>query len=301
MSTVKILSWNLEKKSSRELKTALSEVVDDHDVDVLVLQESGNDVINELTSDFTEVKTNNRRSEEKCTLRILYRKNHFELPFKPYKGELNKLFFVHLKHTATNTGFNLAGVHLHSKTGNAENKDTVRMHKNKAIATEIRRLERNEDFADSDNTVLAGDFNLNPYDNDLLDFEIFPAVQHRKLISHLTSEASIFPDKFKNLDYWYNPMWNFMGDNLKYDKACFTSEYGSYFLLNDNWTRMWHMIDGFVLRPSIMNCIEFAQSGILCGTSSRSFIKPNIVKKKYNIIDELLSDHLPVLLSLQLK
>ncbi len=292
---VNILTWNLQKKSSEVLKHTLKHVAHENEINVIVLQEAGIDVIAELKPDFKEVIY--EKVAEKCTLRILIKKDIFDVS-QPYKGEQNKLFFVHLKQKGSKEGFNIAGVHLHSKSGSAENKDIVRTHKNTVITDKIKNLESDTKFTSTKRTVLVGDFNANPYDNDLLDFAMIPAIQDRELITILTSESSIFPDTVKNVDYWYNPMWNFFGDHNAYSEKDSKRKAGSYFLFSESWTKMWHLFDGFILRPSIMHCIDYAKSGILECTKSRNFIKPNKLKNRYGLIDELLSDHLPVKISL---
>ena len=300
LNSVNILTWNVQKKSSKELKTALKDAVQENDINIIVLQEAGNGVISDLLPEFIEVKVNDQKNEEKCTLRILIKQGIFEVQLNPYKGVSNKLFFVHLKQKGSTIGFNMAGVHLHSKVGSGENKDIRRMHKNTKITTEIKRLEKDVKFAATNRTILAGDFNANPYDNDLLDFDMIPAIQHKELLKMLTASDSIFPENIKVVDYWYNPMWNFMGDNNTYKNNNLSNNNGSYFLFSDSWARMWHLFDGFILRPSIMDCIDFSKSGILQGTNAHYFIKPNKNKNKYCLIDELLSDHLPVVISLHL-
>ena len=293
--TINILTWNVQKKYTAQLETALYEVT--KTIDVIVLQEAGPILTKVLESSFDEIIDN--KENEKNTLRIFIKKNTFDYNIeKIYKGEQSKLLFVPLIKKTNHFSVNIAGVHLHSKVGNGEDRERVRTRKNKIIIDKVKELEKN---LENYKTILVGDFNQNPYDGDLVDFETIPSMQYTELINVLSDPNSIFPDSIRKVDFWYNPMWNFIGDKNQVNNE--NRKTGSYFLYSDSTTKMWHLIDGFILRPATMKHIDinYAESGIVDATNSVHFLKPNKIKNKYSLIDEQLSDHLPVKISLSLK
>lgn len=287
-----ILSWNIHTYKGRRtniLKWAITEIVNENKIDIVVLQEAfGSSIFNAVNAgeaQFDEILYPGNSIKE--GVRIFIRKNTFDTPNFIHKNNRNKLMFVKLKKIKGSEEFNIAAVHLHSKVGNTERQQ---LWKNRPIFEEIKRLER---LSLTNRTILVGDFNHNPYDNNLCDPDLIDCKGSKSLISVLTSNPI---SKKRNSNFWYNPMWNLLGDydyNSGHERIT-----GTFFRYTEDETPIWNLLDGFILRPSIMNRVDYTQSAILKTTNSIPFLKPFTVKKDESIIYEYLSDHLPIKFSI---
>jgi hypothetical protein len=118
----------------------------------------------------------------------------------------------------------LAGIHLPSKFGGASDTDQF------SIAKEVaEELSRFEDRRRHRNTIVVGDFNMQPYDQGMTSVGALHGVMTKKLAR--------LPDRIhreRPRPCFYNPMWGFFGD-ISPGPA------GSYFwdssqLHNTHWT-----------------------------------------------------------------
>ena len=289
---VKILSWNIHTSSKKIpplLSSVLTEIVNDkeHDIDIVVLQEAFGSFVdkalNSAGSNFYEIITPGNLIEN--GVRIFLKQNKFEQPYLPQKHERNKLFIVRLKLRGGSEQFNIAAVHLHSKVGNSERQQ---LWKNLPIINKIKECEGKK-FYGNDRTIIVGDFNHNPYENNLCDPFLLNSKNSRMLISTLTSNPVT---KKTDRDFWYNPMWNLLGDHDFINGNQRVT--GTYFSYGVDEKPIWNLFDGIILRPSIMDRVDFNQSSILTSTKTTNFLKPFIIKNNESIINDQISDHLPV-------
>lgn len=285
---IKILSWNIHTNKNKRtplLQRALAEVVNENDIDIVVLQEAFgafvNTALNSQIAQYDEIVQLGNVIEN--GVRIFLKKNTFQHSLLQ-RYFRNKLVLVHLKKIGGIEEFNIAAVHLHSKVGNSERQQ---LWKNLPIINKIKEFENK--VSNNSNTILVGDFNHNPYENNLCDPYILNSKDSKKVITTLTNNPIT---KSKDNNFWYNPMWNFLGD---YD---FTSGRervtGTYFRYSIDESPIWNLLDGFILRPSIMDRVDYNQSSILTSTKSTQFLKPFTIKKDVSLINDQLSDHLPI-------
>lgn len=285
---IKILSWNIhttKKGMTPLLQRVLAEVVNENKIDIVVLQEAFgkmvNSSLNSQLEQYDEIVTPGNVIEN--GVRIFLKRNAFQHSLvERHSG--NKLVLVHLKKTGGFEEFNIAAVHLHSKVGNSERQQ---LWKNLPIVNKIRDFE--DKTANNNNTILVGDFNHNPYENNLLDPYILNCKDSKNLITILTN---IHTSKSKQNNFWYNPMWNLLGD---YDFTNGNERVtGTYFRYTMDETPIWNLFDGFILRSSIMDRVDYTQSSILTSTKATQFLKSFTIGKGDSLINEQLSDHLPI-------
>lgn len=278
---IRILSWNICNKKTTLIQSTLKEVVNENDIDIVILQEAFGIFINTiLDNDFDELIYS--KNGTKQWVRVFLKKNTFVHTYFD-KTTNNKLLFVRLKKTNGVDEFNLAAVHLHSKVRNTERQQ---LWKNLPLINKIGEFENAA--STDDKTIIVGDFNYNPFEKDLSDPMVLNCKDNKELITML-SNSSIPNSNRKN---WYNPMWNFLGD-FDYNSGA-ERVTGTYFRYTENETPMWNLLDGFILRPSIMNKIDYKESSILIKTKSTNFLKPFIIRKDESLIKDDLSDHLPI-------
>jgi len=273
------------------LQRVLAEVVNENNIDIVVLQEAFGNVVNTTlnsqVAQYEEIVAPSNIIEN--GVRIFLKKSTFQHSLLQ-RHFRNKLVLVHLKKIVGLEEFNIAAVHLHSKVGNSERQQ---LWKNLPIVNKIKDFEKK--VSNNNRTILVGDFNHNPYENNLLDPYILNCTDSKKVITTLTSNPI---SKSRDTDFWYNPMWNLLGD---YDFTNGNERVtGTYFRYTEDETPIWNLFDGFILRSSIMDRVDYNQSSILTKTNTTPFLKPFTIGKGDSLINEQISDHLPIKFTLKI-
>ena len=132
-------------------------------------------------------------------------------------------------------------------------------------------------------SFLVGDFNSDPFSEELINSEGLHAVMSRRVAAR-TSRRVNDEERF----YLYNPMWTILGDN--------PDPPGSYYHRRSIPScRFWHLFDQVLLRPELQNAFDFSKLQIVTHVGDRSLLtkagQPNF--KRY-------SDHLPIVFSFDL-
>ncbi|MDP5199930.1 endonuclease/exonuclease/phosphatase family protein [Flavobacterium sp. DG2-3] len=285
---ITLLTWNINNKKTILLEQALKAVSNENKIDIIILQEAYGQFVNTVLSyQYNEIVYPGNGIGS--GVRIFLKKNTFK-NFSILRTDNKKLVFIHLQKIKSMEEFNIAAVHLHSKVNNSERQQ---LWKNLPLIQKIKEFEKTS--TNNNNTILAGDFNHNPHESDLCEPNMINGVENKELIKTLLN----YPISKKKYDFWYNPMWNLLGD---YDylnrKAKVT---GTYFRYTEDETPIWNLFDGFIIRPSLVDKVNYRQTKIITKTKMINFLKPFTIKKDESLIKEDLSDHLPVKFSLNIK
>ena len=131
-------------------------------------------------------------------------------------------------------------------------------------------------------TVLMGDLNMNPFEPGMIGARGgLHAVMNRRIA--MRDNRVVQKKKYK---FFYNPMWNHLGD---------TGAGGTFFFENaEPVCYFWNMFDQVLLRPDLLHRFSPKQVRIL--TEVR---KVPLVDSEGRPDKEMASDHLPVLLELK--
>lgn len=293
MTIVRFLTWNMHKMNTPEIEGVLTELVQENNIDVVILQEASGAFINTaLRADHDELPY--PKGEPGKGVRIFLRRGMFDHDFVDYTP-MRKLVFVQLRLRTGVTFFNLAAVHLHSKRNNTERQQQW---KNMALMAKLGEYEKRT--KNPTHTILAGDLNANPYESNLLDPYLLRGQSDRLLIKQLDSYPVKAALSKQVLGFWYNPMWNLLGDvDARTGNPRPT---GTYFRHTEAETVQWSLLDGFLVRPALMNQIVHAEVAIISRTQSTELLRPDIDWPNKTLFTDLkkLSDHLPVKFSLTL-
>jgi exonuclease III len=286
-NTINILSWNYQGKTNKYKLGALRQLATENKADIIVLQEASgikiSSILNTTHSEISYLKPNGSAG-----VRVFLKHNMFS--HTPAKlGYFNKYALVKLKFLNSTETFNLIAVHLYSKVGRSERKQ---MWENLPFIEEINNWEKS---SGTDKSIMIGDFNHNPFDSNMLDPNVINSRDSRQIINHQKKFSSIGTKE----SFWYNPMWNFLGDHDRYSNSDRIP--GTYFFNKEDENPIWNLLDGFMVRPSLMNNIDFSSSRIITGTSSHKFIKSTLMKRDESFIHEYYSDHLPIILTINIK
>lgn len=270
---ITIIFWNIGK--NRAALSHLECLAINHDVDLFILAEVSRRMdMKALTvhlsrsgkGDFREV--DNIRGKTVAISRLDSRK--FEHKFTGINGYLSAWSLSSAKFSSE--GVLVAGVHLRSKFGGltpADQGDYA-----KPIVDELRSL---EDQVRHRNTILVGDFNMNPYDHGMTSW----AVMHGLMTTALATKGELKANPIHNRRF-YNPMWGLFGDRSP-------GAAGSFYWRNSApHNPHWAIVDQVLVRPSIIPTLIGLE--ILTDDGNHALTKKDGTPDR-----SYLSDHLPVL------
>lgn len=142
------------------------------------------------------------------------------------------------------------------------------------IVHDIQMVERE---VGTNNSIVVGDFNVNPYEISCIDARYFHSIP-------VCSEAERGSRIIGGNEYhmFYNPMWNLFGD--------FQKPYGTYYY-NAASTKntYWNIFDQVIIRPALKKRFLKDSLKILTEIKTRYLLDP------YGHPDKNISDHLPII------
>lgn len=263
-----ILFWNTRTKSDFE---SIIDLIDYKNVDVVGLAECTISTIKIITEfakkypgkPFYEITSNHERIKVISSLP--------KAKFNNFNGKYDSLFWNVNKITSY---FNIVFVHLPSKLrwdSVSVNMEAINM------SSHIRNFETK---TKNKKTLLIGDFNLNPYDIGMRSSVGLHGVKDKSLASKV---KNIYGQDY---DRFYNPMWNFLGD-----EKCVSGTY--FFNRSDHDNPHWHTLDQVLIRGELMEKYNKTKVHLITDIKGESLIQQDSkrIKNKF-------SDHLPILISI---
>jgi hypothetical protein len=133
------------------------------------------------------------------------------------------------------------------------------------------------------NTMVIGDFNMNPFETGLIAASCFHAVMDQQTARE---QNRIVDGQSKK--YFYNPMWGRMGDTS-------IGPPGTYYYRGSDISYFWNTFDQVLLRPNLLDYFSNEQLHIISKIGEKSLLDN---KGKIN---KSISDHLPIIINLQLE
>jgi hypothetical protein len=133
-------------------------------------------------------------------------------------------------------------------------------------------------------SVVVGDMNMNPFEEGLINASGLHGVMSRRIAERNTRVV-----QQREYPFFYNPMWNFLGDAVSNPPGTFyysSAEHTAYF---------WHMFDQVLIRPALLDRFNNADLSILTTDGEISFLTANGTPD-----DNVASDHLPIFFKLNL-
>ncbi|AZV58843.1 endonuclease/exonuclease/phosphatase family protein [Clostridium sp. AWRP] len=132
-------------------------------------------------------------------------------------------------------------------------------------------IEKSENDFNNFNSIIVGDFNMNPFEKPMIAAKGFHSIFDRK-----TAQKKKRKILGKEYLMFYNPMWNLFGDIKRPP--------GTYYYNNsDQVNYYWNMFDQVIIRPQLINNLKNLQ--IITDIRGKSLLKNN---------KPSVSDHLPI-------
>lgn len=140
----------------------------------------------------------------------------------------------------------------------------------------IHDIQEAEADVGTENSLIVGDFNVNPYDPSCIDARYFHGIP---ILAEAERKTRVVAsEEFK---MFYNPMWNFLGDS--------TEPYGTYYCNTGGvQNTYWNIFDQVILRPALKERFVKESLKILTETSTVFLLDQN------GHPDKCISDHLPI-------
>lgn len=170
--------------------------------------------------------------------------------------------------------FLLGSVHLPSKL-HADDDDQL------YSAIQLRdEIEQCESDAGHRNTLVLGDFNMNPFDKGMIFAKAMNAVSSLAIAER---ESRIV--KGQSQSFFYNPSWNLLGD--------FGDTPGTYYHRSPGSISLyWNTLDQVIMRPSLACALNKSSLRILRSVRGNVFVSEEGFPS--------VSDHLPIAFSVNL-
>jgi len=282
-----IAFWNIDKNT--HLGDVLIDFVKERDIDILFLAETkskkknGND-IDEIVFDFI------RKSKK------MLNKNYYIVPNNDFRVKVISNYPIdyftqkdELISSSRWSAFtlkipniielNLFPVHFYSKVNWS----------NDSLALECVNFSRDintvEKKTHCSNSILIGDFNMSPFENGIVASNGLNALQDLGYLYENEKGRKIDGTYYK---YFYNPMWNFLGDS---DKPSGTM----YHRASGHISHEWHLYDQILIRPKLKKHFNNKSVSIVTEIMGQS-----LLKAYRRPDDKKFSDHLPIIIELKI-
>lgn len=145
-------------------------------------------------------------------------------------------------------------------------------------AEELRYLKKDIEDINNSKVIIVGDFNANPFENELISAFSLHSLSDRSVVNKRTR---IVQDR--SYQMFYNPMWNLFGDK--------EGSPGTYYYSTANQLNyFWNIFDQVIVSVDIMDNFDLDKLRIINEVSGKKIVdgrgKPNI------------SDHLPIIFTI---
>lgn len=263
---MKLLFWNVH---SRNLTNQICDIVSETNADVVVLLEVNDTASTTLAALRATVSADFSLSDTQIpTFQLFLRDTTLNLR-ETFSGDRLSLRVLSVGETDLLLGL----VHIVDRFNWDEPQHISQV---QLLAAELREFEIKMKH---DRTILVGDFNMNPFDKAMNLATGMNAMMTRSCV-----ERRFRVLRKTRYPFFYNPMWNLLGDNTVGPAGTFyhqNSQKGHY---------GWNMLDQVLVRPSAIKWFKSVE--ILSDVGSTSLATKSGRPDKASS-----SDHFPILLS----
>ena len=260
-TTMKILFWNLKNNSNEKW---IEDIIDENNVDIALFAEyKGISFENMLANLNCYEHHDGYGACEKVTLLC---KKTIEVKIKREQNRYTLYSCV-----CEGVSYNLAGIHLPAPPASDSNDRKI------VIRNIVHDIEEQENKEKNRKTIVIGDFNCNPFDEEVIQKDAFNAVLFKDLIN----KKEIIRYNEREWRRFYNPIIHYLSEE--------TNTYGSLYYSSGSAPLYWNSFDQILVRKELTDHIcslEYLKS--TNGKKLMKDVKPN----------DSISDHLPLLVEI---
>lgn len=260
---IKLLFWNLAQNSIEEY---IANVIVENDIDICIFAEYNKIIFETILS-----KLNNGYNYFDgmggCDKITLIARNGYDVEIR---REQNRYTIYSISDKTEK--YIVAGIHLQDRFNS--DADT----RKNTIRKIVQDIKEQESTLKHNNTIVIGDFNANPFDEELIQKDAFNAVLFKDLIFK-TEYVKVDGVKYRR---FYNPMLNCISED--------DSTYGSHYYDSGIKSIYWYFLDQVIVRKSLVD--RLSNIRIIKVINNQKLIKA--VKPNSDI-----SDHLPLIVELE--
>ena len=266
--------WNINKK---DLDNEVVQMMLENELDIIGLAEVPEDEITiEIIKKYKKLTGQNlyfiHNTNDKVIILTRLNPSLFIDVSSLYKSKRLISFKLILKGKII---INLVFIHFHAKNNWSDISLAMEC---VTISNAIRSIEINNK---SNNTIIIGDFNMNPFESGIISTTGLNAISDK---NYLKSKISKKIDQTE-YNYFYNPMWNFFGDKEE--------PMGTYYYRSSGSVSYeWNIFDQILIRPELINYLRDDSVKIISNINTQSLLS------KYSRPNKKYSDHLPVTIDL---
>lgn len=278
MEKINFLFWNTNRAN---LYDAIVDLIFEYKIDLILLVEcemDGQALVNKINSFFGNVYLDN--SFEYSPFKGLRIISRFENDCFTIKQDHERYSVLEIS-ISNEIKFILGVCHLPSKL-HLENNSDRRL----PLKSFINDIEETEKELKTNNTVLIGDFNYDPYDVDFVSIDVLNSTMSKEIALTKSRNSYEYESRF-----FYNPMWSFFGES---GKGIVNGTY--YRNSGKNVNYFWHILDQVLLRSEMIDNFSENELEIIIKTNLFNFTRIN--SRGVTVIDDNFSDHLPLKFSL---
>jgi hypothetical protein len=282
---INFLFWNIRQNPAN--LPLIKQMVDDFQIHILLLAECGsiNPSAIEKETNLVKMICKYSADENKYSPQFYSSPRNVDLEHISTDSSLKRLVLCSLKFDNLQSEIIIGGIHFPSKMGRKDSsqESTVAYYSN--FVKDIEKEQKNK------KTILFGDFNMNPFESGMIKPEYFNAT-----LSEIIARKSTQNTSFGGNDYFYNPMWSFLGDKC-FDKDGIKKPFATYYFDNrtqDSAIIFYNITDGVIMRAGIIDIFDFNSLAIIDKIHDISLVNANFIPNK------LYSDHLPIKFSLKI-
>lgn len=267
--------WNLNKNN---ISDVIVQMMIENGLDIICLAEvKSNELIIDIIKKYKKIKKENlfhiHNSKDKVIVLSRLQSNLFEDVSFLYQSSRLISFKLELKNKII---LNLIFIHFHSKNNWSDISLAMEC---TTIASAIKNVEIS---TKSENTILIGDFNMNPFESGLISTTGLNTISDKNFLK--TQKSRVVDET--NYNFFYNPMWNFFGDKNEI-KGTY------YYRTPGNISYEWNIFDQILIRPSLIKYLDDDSIKIISRISTQSLLT-NYSSRP----DKKISDHLPIAINL---
>jgi len=262
-----ILFWNTNKK---DLSSAIAEIAHLRDIDIIILCEYGMDdfaLLNLLNSSQSNYEISDSLGCEKIKIFTKLNSDNLSIVSEARRWMIRKV------EEADTSPFLLVAAHLVSKMNSNDESQFV---ESTVFRDDINRTQIETQIT---KTIIIGDLNMNPYEKGIISTRGLHATSDKRIA--LKQKRIVQGNEY---EYFYNPMWNFLGDKSIGDAP------GTFLYKGSQHTQIdWNVFDQILISPSMIASVPNDDIEIITTSDSFSLLKNNGEIDSINY-----SDHLPI-------